>query len=89
MEPAESLEEWYLVPEAVLGFYNENLETLKAAVELARKLKELGIRGFEEPEKLEKLIRKLNESGDCEAEAAESTGRATGRCLERSRVLGQ
>ena len=26
MERAESLEEWYLVPEAVLGFYEENLE---------------------------------------------------------------
>jgi len=27
LELAESLEEWYLVPEAVLGFYKENLET--------------------------------------------------------------
>ena len=32
LELAESLEEWYLVPEAVLGFYKENLETLLAAV---------------------------------------------------------
>ena len=58
MEHAESLEEWYLVPEAVLGFYKDNLETLLSAVELARRLKAAKVCGFEEGEKLEKLISK-------------------------------
>ena len=48
IELAESLEEWYLVPEAVLGFYKDNLETLLSAVELARRLKEAEVRGFDE-----------------------------------------
>ena len=48
MEHAESLEEWYLVPEAVLGFYKDNLETLLSAVELARRLKAAKVCGFEE-----------------------------------------
>jgi DNA mismatch repair protein MutS2 len=68
MEHAESQEEWYLVPEAVLGFYKDNLETLLPAIELARRLKAAEVCVFKEAEKLERLITKLNESGDCEAE---------------------
>ena len=36
VEKAESLEEWYLVPEAVLGFYEDNLECLMAAAQAAK-----------------------------------------------------
>jgi DNA mismatch repair protein MutS2 len=68
MEHAESLDEWYLVPEAILGFFKDNLETLLSAVELARKLEAADVCGFDEWKELEKLIIRLNESGDCEAE---------------------
>ncbi len=68
IELAESQEDWYLVPEAVLGFYIENLDTLKAAVLAARKLEEVGIRNFKARDDLEKLIGRLEESGDVEGE---------------------
>jgi hypothetical protein len=66
LELAESLEEWYLVPEAVLGFYKENLETLLAAAEAASRLRAADVTDFREWQDLEKLIVMLNESGDGE-----------------------
>jgi len=71
MERAESLEEWYLVPEAVLGFYEENLESLLAAAQAARKLQDADVAGFAGWETLYKLLARLNESGDPEGERLE------------------
>ncbi len=68
MELAESHEDWYLVPEAVLGFYKENLETLLAAVEAASRLQNAGAGDFHEWRDFGKLIAGLNDSGDGEAE---------------------
>ena len=68
MEVAQSLEEWYLVPEAVLGFYKENIECLQAAALAARKLQDAGVSGFAAWESLTALLSRLNESGDAEGE---------------------
>ncbi|OPY49669.1 MAG: DNA-binding protein MutS2 [Methanosaeta sp. PtaU1.Bin112] len=84
MERAESLEEWYLVPEAVLGFYEENLETLLAAAQTAQKLHEAGIAGFAEWQSLHKLLARLNESADREGERLERLSASLGRCAEEA-----
>ncbi len=68
VEVAESLAEWYLVPEAVLGFYKDNLETLMAAVEAARRLQAAGVLGFAGQDELESLISRLGKGEDSEAE---------------------
>lgn len=68
LELAESLEEWYLVPEAVLGFYKENLDTLRAAVEAASRLNAAGLTDFLEWQDFAKLICRLNDRGDGEEE---------------------
>ena len=68
VERAESLEDWYLVPEAVLGFYRENMETLAAAVEAALKLRAAGVEDFEDWEDFFDLISRLSDKSDLEAE---------------------
>jgi uncharacterized Ntn-hydrolase superfamily protein len=68
MEAAQSLEEWYLVPEAVLGFYKENLECLQAAALAASRLQDAGVSGFSGWKSLTALLTRLNESGDAEGE---------------------
>ncbi len=47
LESAQSLECWYLVPEAVLGYYKENEEILTAAAKAGMILEDLGIRSFQ------------------------------------------
>ncbi|MDD2835169.1 MAG: DNA mismatch repair protein MutS [Methanothrix sp.] len=84
MERAESLEEWYLVPEAVLGFYEENLEPLLAAAQAARKLQDAGIAGFGGWETLHKLLARLNESGDKEGERLEKLAACLGERSEEA-----
>jgi hypothetical protein len=81
MERAESLEEWYLVPESVLGFYEENLEPLLAAAQAARRLQEAGVAGFAGWEILHKLLARLNESGDPEGERLERLAGRLGGCV--------
>jgi hypothetical protein len=49
-----SLDDWYLVPESVLGFYRDNLETLSAAVGVARCLQEAGLSSFPDLDNLER-----------------------------------
>jgi hypothetical protein len=71
LERAESLEEWYLVPEAVLGFYEENLEPLLAAARAAGKLQDAAVAGFARWETLYELLARLNEMGDPEGERLE------------------
>ena len=68
VERAESLEDWYLVPEAILGFYKENLEILVAAVKAASKLQGAGVEDFQGWEDFSHLIQRLGDSSDLEAE---------------------
>jgi DNA mismatch repair protein MutS2 len=84
LELAESLEEWYLVPEAVLGFYKENLETLLAAVEAASRLRAAEVTDFQEWQDLEKLIVMLNESGDGEVSRLARLASRLGGCVSEA-----
>ena len=68
VERAESLEEWYLVPEAVLGYYKENMESLLSAARAAELLRDGGVAGFSRWKELEGLLSRLEESGDSEEE---------------------
>jgi len=68
IEPARSLEEWYLVPEAVLAYFNENLESLTAAAHAARIISEAGLPGFGGWRDLEEFLLRLRGGSDREAE---------------------
>jgi hypothetical protein len=61
VEEAESLEDWYLVPEAILSFYQENLETLVSSLSLAEMLQKAGIQHFSGSSGLADLIFRLGE----------------------------
>lgn len=68
MECAEScLDDWYLVPEAILGFYRDNIETLCAALAAVRLLQEAGVSDFPEIGCIERLITDLGKDDDAEA----------------------
>ncbi len=81
VEKAESLEEWYLVPEAVLGFYEDNLESLLAAAQAAKRLQDAGVSGFSGWESLQKLLARLSQSGDQEEERLERLAARLGGCV--------
>ena len=66
VERADSLEEWYLVPEAVLVFYKENLEILRSAARAAEMLRQGGVAGFSGWKEMEGLISSLEAGGDRE-----------------------
>lgn len=66
LERAESIEDWYLVPEAVLGYYKDNLETLRSAVQAAKVLQDVKVCRFEGLESLRDLIQNLENDGDAE-----------------------
>lgn len=68
VECAESAEDWYLVPEAVLGFYRENLETLVSAGDIARLLQEAELASFPGLEGYNDMISFLGRDGDAEVE---------------------
>jgi len=74
VERAESLEDWYLVPEAVLGYYKENLESLLAAAKAAELLRDGGVAGFTQWKDLKGLLSRLEESGDREEERLKRLG---------------
>ncbi|VVB70630.1 DNA-binding protein MutS2 [uncultured archaeon] len=84
LERAESQEIWYLAPEAVLGFYQENMESLQAACEAARRLRDAGVLGFESFSDLEKLIGGLAESKDREAERLTRVAARLGGCVDEA-----
>ncbi len=84
LELAESLEEWYLVPEAVLGFYKENLGTLLAASEAATRLRTAGLTDFREWKDLEELIVRLNECGDGEGARLSRLASRLGECVSEA-----
>jgi hypothetical protein len=81
VELAESLEEWYLVPEAVLGYYRDNLECLLAAAQAAGRLQAAGVAGFAGWESLQKLLTRLNECGDIEGERLDRLAVRLGGCV--------
>jgi len=56
VEEAESLEVWYLAPEATLGFFKDNLDTLLAAVLAAEKLQDAGVCTFAGLQDLKKMF---------------------------------
>jgi DNA mismatch repair protein MutS2 len=66
VEQAESLEDWYLVPESILGYYRDNLETIASATRAAVLLQDAKIRRFEGLDDLRGLIDRLGRSDDAE-----------------------
>ncbi len=84
VERAESLEEWYLVPEAVLGYYRENMESLLAAARAAELLRDGGVDGFSQWKELEGLISRLEESGDREEDRLRRLGDNLSPVVERA-----
>ncbi len=81
VECAESADDWYLVPEAVLGFYRENLETLSAAAEIGRLLQEAGLCNFPKIEEYRDLISLLGRDDDAEAKRLSMMLSALGRSI--------
>ncbi len=69
VEEAESLEVWYLAPEATLGFFKDNLDTLLAAVLAAEKLQDAGVRTFAGLQDLKKMVCSLGEGEGSDSEA--------------------
>lgn len=67
IEHAESTEDWYLVPEAILGYYKDNAETIQSALEAVKMLEEVGICRHNELGGLDKLIHGLEMDEDAEA----------------------
>ncbi len=86
VERAESLEDWYLVPEAILGFYKENLEILAAAVKAASKLQGAGVEDFQGWEDFSNLIQRLGEKSDLEAERLSRLAAGLEGCLDQARA---
>ncbi len=84
VERAESLEEWYLVPEAVLGFYKENMETLLAAVKAASMLQAAEVESFNGWEDFSTLICSLSEESDLEGERLSRLAARLEGCVDRA-----
>ena len=61
------MEDWYLVPEAVLSYYKDNLETLLSALKAAKMLEETGICHLRDLNGLDKLIQGLEMDEDAES----------------------
>ena len=68
VEAARSLEEWYLVPESVLAYFKENLDSLCSAAGAAQIIEEAGIAGWDGWGDLHNLLLRFNDSSDQEAE---------------------
>jgi DNA mismatch repair protein MutS2 len=84
VEYAESLEDWYLVPEAVLSHYTENLDSLGPAMKAARLLYSSGIDGFEGLDDLERMMDILLEGDDDEAQRLAQLLDQLDNCIEQS-----
>ena len=67
LEHAESVEDWYLVPEAILGYYKDNLEILLSALKAAKMLEETGICQLKDLNGLDKMIQGLEMDEDAES----------------------
>jgi len=81
IELALSLDEWYLAPEAALGFFTDNLDTLLHATKAALKLRDLGVRSFAKWDNFARCICKLNERDDREAERLSRIAERLGECV--------
>ena len=66
IEHADSVSDWYLVPEAVLCFYTDNLDVLEPAIKAAMLLESSAIIRFDGLVELDKLIRRLDDCDDPE-----------------------
>lgn len=64
---ADRLDDWYLVPEIILDYYVENLETIRAALDLAAILNRSGVVEFDGLEELSRMIAMLEKGEDPEA----------------------
>jgi DNA mismatch repair protein MutS2 len=84
VEVADRLDEWYLVPESVLSYYSENLETLQSAVEASRLLQDQGLDAFEGLEELECLMKQLLASKDAESLRLKSQIDSLARCASEA-----
>jgi len=68
VEAADRLDEWYLAPESVLGYYSDNMETLQAAVGASGLLHDHGIEAFEGLGELCSLLKQLTKAQDADSD---------------------
>lgn len=68
VEQADSLDDWYLVPEAILGYYKDNIEIIASAISAATLLEGAGICKFNGLEDLKNLIERLQRSENAESD---------------------
>lgn len=87
-EPASSMEDWYLVPESVLSYYQDNLDVICAALAASRLLSDAGINccAARSPavEALEGAVHKLSQPGDPESERLSLMLSSLGRSLNEA-----
>jgi len=81
IDHADSLEEWYLVPECVLGFYSNNFEIILAAVEAAQKIENAGLAHFAGLGDMHKQILLLDQEGDFEAKRLSQLSSRLSLCI--------
>lgn len=67
IELAESTEDWYLVPEAISGYYNDNLDILLSATKATKLLQDTGICNFEALHEIQKVVQTLSSNYDSES----------------------
>ncbi len=67
IETAQSTNDWYLVPEAILGYYKYNLEILLSATKAAKELQDAGICIFEGLNDILMIVQKLGTDDDAES----------------------
>ncbi|HNX08976.1 MAG TPA: DNA mismatch repair protein MutS [Methanothrix sp.] len=82
LEAAESLDEWYLVPESVLSYYKENFESLLAASRAVTILCKAGVSGFTGWQEMEACLAKLSDSDDLEGLRLERLAARLGGALD-------
>jgi DNA mismatch repair protein MutS2 len=66
IEQAQSLEDWYLVPESILGYYRDNLETIASAIRAAGLLQDVKLRSFDGLDDLRDMVERLGRNDDVE-----------------------
>jgi DNA mismatch repair protein MutS2 len=67
IETAQSTNDWYLVPEAILGYYKYNLDILLSATKAAKELQDAGICIFEGLNDILMIVQKLGTDDDAES----------------------
>ena len=82
IDRAESLEEWYLVPECVLGFYSLNSETILAALKAAQKIESAGLSHFAGLDDMHKQMLLLDQGGDGESKRLSQLSSRFSPCIK-------